>query len=768
VADAENGETRTTQADPGVTLRAPGAAGASTEAAHSDDHATISHGPSGPSPAGDTDGREPPEGEVGRFRILRPHARGGLGLIYVARDEQLGREVALKEIQPQHAADSASRARFLLEAEVTGALEHPGVVPIYALGRHPDGRPFYAMRLVRGETLKEAIARLHATRGRRRRLDEHALRALVRRLMDVANAMAYAHSRGVLHRDLKPANILLGPYGETLIVDWGLAKVLKKGSRGPGVEGSREVGEGIPSQALGAPHSALGTDVVGDRLAGGESDEGPWVPSSGSGTDQTLPGRAVGTPAFMSPEQAAGALDRLGPATDVYSLGATLYALLTGRPPFDTGEVQTVLVRVQQGDFPRPRAVESAAPRALEAICRKAMARRPEDRYPDMRALADDLERWLDDEPVSAHREGWPVRLARWARRHRTWTAALVTGLLAIYAVMGLTAEGFRRSAARERAAREQGLRVAAKFAARTVAAEIDRRWRILEAEADDPAFVTLLARADAEPLDSPAHRALQAWLADRAAANAEAASAANWFLADAHGLQIARSPYMASNIGVDYSFRDYFHGQGRDLPRGTPGVRPIDRPHRSIVFRSMATGALQVVFSVPVRDTRPPAEGSAPDREGPAPVLGVLGMSVDLGQFRTLQLDLGDDQVAVLADLRPDANGRRGLILHHPWLGRDPKAVPMIYLDAARVESLEALRRAALARHRGRDRRAGTSPSSTLPGGLDPEYRDPVGEVFAGPWLAAFEPVLVEGRPDLIDDTGWVVIVQERADAND
>ena len=174
-----------------------------------------------------------------RFRILRPHAKGGLGEVFVARDEELGREVALKQMQDRHADDASSRARFLLEAEITGSLEHPGVVPVYGLGRYPDGRPFYAMRFVKGDSLKDAIERYHwgnapqredfyGARASTQNPAERSLefRKLLGRFIDVCNTVAYAHSRGVLHRDLKPGNVMLGPYGETLVVDWGLAKVV--------------------------------------------------------------------------------------------------------------------------------------------------------------------------------------------------------------------------------------------------------------------------------------------------------------------------------------------------------------------------------------------------------------------------------------------------------------------------------------------------------------------------------------------------------------
>ena len=165
-----------------------------------------------------------------RFQIRHSHARGGIGVVSVAFDSELQREVALKQIEAESADDPDSRSRFLLEAEVTGRLEHPGIVPVYGLGYDEQGRPYYAMRLVRGITLEEAIAEFHANAaGRASDPRERALelRKLLGRFVNVCHTMAYAHSRGVLHRDLKPANVLLGPYNETLIVDWGLAKVLR-------------------------------------------------------------------------------------------------------------------------------------------------------------------------------------------------------------------------------------------------------------------------------------------------------------------------------------------------------------------------------------------------------------------------------------------------------------------------------------------------------------------------------------------------------------
>ena len=321
-----------------------------------------------------------------RFRILRPHAKGGLGQVSVALDQELDRPVALKEIQDRHADEPHSRARFVQEAEITGKLEHPGIIPVYGLGHDATGRPFYAMRFIKGDSLKEAIAAFHGDEGLKK--DPAArmsrLRELLRRFTDVCNAIAYAHSRGVLHRDLKPGNIMLGPYSETLVVDWGLAK-----SVGDALSGRRR------------------------RAMARRSMEGPIRLSglSGSGAE-TVAGSPIGTPAFASPEQLTGATDRLGPATDIYGLGATLYALLTGRPPVESNDLGEVIRRVERGEIPPPRSIDPTIPRPLEAICRKAMATDPADRYVSARALATDVTRWLDDEPVSADREPFSERAA--------------------------------------------------------------------------------------------------------------------------------------------------------------------------------------------------------------------------------------------------------------------------------------------------------------------------------------------------------------------
>jgi eukaryotic-like serine/threonine-protein kinase len=357
----------------------------------------------------------------GRFRIVRFHDRGALGEVYVARDQQLHRIVALKRIKRDHATDQDKRARFVVEAEITGRLEHPGIVPVYGLGTYDDGRPFYAMRFIRGDNLKSAIEQFHQAEEKGREPGERALALLklLRRFLDVCNAIDYAHSRGVLHRDLKPGNIMLGKFGETLVVDWGLAK------------------------SVGRNESAPASAALDDRTL---------VPESGSDLSGTEVGARLGTPAYMSPEQAAGRIDALGPASDVYSLGATLYCLLTGRAPFNDPNLAELLKKVERGDFSRPRKLEPWIDPALEAICLKAMTTEPAERYRTPRALADDVEHWLADEPVSAWREPPRRRLRRWARRHRL----LMTSLAAttVVAVAGLAAGNVLVARQRDRAER--------------------------------------------------------------------------------------------------------------------------------------------------------------------------------------------------------------------------------------------------------------------------------------------------------------------------
>jgi serine/threonine protein kinase len=274
-----------------------------------------------------------------------------------------------------------------VEAAVTAALEHPGIAPVYGMGLHPDGRPFYAMRLIKGYHLSDDINRFHAddelAKGPVRR--SWRMRALLDCFVHVCNAIDYAHSRGVLHRNIRPSAILHGVHGVTVVVSWGVAKVFNQ-------------------------------NVAGSISTSGEQYE--------------VPGRILGTPSYMSPEQAAGMCQELGPATDVYGLGATLYCILTGRAPFEGSDVQSTLHLVQMGQFQPPRQLKRKVPPELEAVCLKAMSLDPADRYISVSALAEDIRMWLVDKPVSAYREGLASRIRRRVRHHRTWVCAVLGFIL--------------------------------------------------------------------------------------------------------------------------------------------------------------------------------------------------------------------------------------------------------------------------------------------------------------------------------------------------
>jgi WD40 repeat protein/tRNA A-37 threonylcarbamoyl transferase component Bud32 len=396
--------------------------------------------------------RDPAGGDDGsmRYRPIRAHAKGGLGEVLVALDSELHRQVALKRIQAGYAADADCRRRFVREAEVTGRLEHPGIVPVYGLVRDQRDRPAYAMRFIQGQSLKEAIDRLHTVAQHQdAAARSREFRQLLTRFVAACNAVAFAHNRGVVHRDLKPANIMLGAYGETLVVDWGLAKTLEP------------------------------------RESTAEAEE-TWLSVRAAG-HSTQMGQVMGTPVYMSPEQAAGRLDQVGQASDIYSLGATLYTLLSGSPPF-RGNVADVLAQVTAGAFAPPHQVKPGVPRALAAVCLKAMAHSPSARYPSALALAADVEQWLADEPVSAWREPAAVRLGRWLRRHKLWLVAAAVLLLSATVALAVSTVLIQQQQAETEQARADAVK---NFeAASKNAAEAERRG------ADT---LELLARAKAE-----------------------------------------------------------------------------------------------------------------------------------------------------------------------------------------------------------------------------------------------------------------------------
>ena len=339
------------------------------------------------------------EDSRGRYRILRLIAHGGLGAVWEAWDPRLNRKVAVKDILSGRRGAEQARRRFAREAALAGGLEHPGIVAVHDQGDH-HGNPFYVMRLIDNRTLAEAIDEFHRAEGLgagRRRL---RFLELLDSFVEACEAIEYAHSRGVVHRDLKPANIMLGEYGETLVVDWGLAK-------------------------------RIGTDEP-------QPERKPSAAADGG--DTTVAGRALGTPAYMSPEQAAGRQDLTG-ATDIYGLGAVLCALLTGRRPIDGDGAEQILERARRGEHLALGPCPKGTPRALWAVCGKAMAEDPQARYGTAAELADEVRHHLADEPVAAWNEPLALRAARWLRRHPSTAAALaVAGLLVLLTAFGYAA----------------------------------------------------------------------------------------------------------------------------------------------------------------------------------------------------------------------------------------------------------------------------------------------------------------------------------------
>ncbi|EMI19887.1 serine/threonine protein kinase [Rhodopirellula maiorica SM1] len=338
----------------------------------------------------------------GRYQFRRALAVGGLGVVSIYFDTELNREVALKEIREQCADDPRHRDSFCAEAEVTGLLEHPGVVPIYSMGTGVNGRPYYAMRLITGSELRNHIKQFHeAVAAGKESFVGPRLRQLLQRLIDVCNVLHYAHSRGVLHRDLKSNNVMLGRYGETLVIDWGLAKTT----------GSSEVEyESTPAATEPLPESPVSV--------------------SSSKLDDTRVGTAMGTIAYAPPEQLNGRIQDIDSRSDLYSIGAMLYEILTGNPPCKGMSLTQALKAIESGSIPAAIEVQTSTPRSLNAIAAKSISRLRENRYQSAGELRDDLQRWLDDEPVSAYQESPLERLYRWKRQHETFVRWATVSLI--------------------------------------------------------------------------------------------------------------------------------------------------------------------------------------------------------------------------------------------------------------------------------------------------------------------------------------------------
>ncbi|HMO15025.1 MAG TPA: protein kinase [Pirellulaceae bacterium] len=345
-----------------------------------------------------------------RFELISPLASGGLGKVSIAKDKELNRHVAIKEMLPNHANNPESCIRFAREAEITSQLEHPAIVPIHSLGLSSENVPFYSMRLIKGRTLRELAVDLKQKYSGPERFTSLEFRRLLSSFITVCQAVEHAHSRHIIHRDIKPANVIVGEHGESMLVDWGLAKLIKDATET--LKGGADFESSV---------------TVNEQFTNQPKDQDFEI-------DLTTQGVSIGTPAYMSPEQANDAATA-GRASDVFSLGATLYFLLTGQAPYRGTSSRDVLAAARHGVFSAPRKVCPSIPKPLEAICQKAMHQIPQERYATPAKLAEEIEKWLADDPVSAWSDSIGTVVRRWIKRNKVWSTAV--GVLCIASLLG-------------------------------------------------------------------------------------------------------------------------------------------------------------------------------------------------------------------------------------------------------------------------------------------------------------------------------------------
>lgn len=369
------------------------------------------------------DARQPLPTGAQRYVRQETLGQGGCGIVYRAFDRQLQRDVVVKQILPGSNDDEQIRHRFWHEAMITGSLEHPGIAPVYEAGQdEASGESFYAMKWLKGQTLHDAIEQLHRTTNRQ--AWKHGLRELLERFVAVCQTLAYAHENNVIHRDIKAANIMLGAFGETVVLDWGIAKRLP------------------PSQTTGASAETHGTTCALQANSVASSQQpAAFLVAPLPINDLTCQGDLVGTPSAMSPEQAQGQTESLDHRTDLFSLGSLLYEILTGTSAFRCADPQQTLEQVRTGRYTPCRSVNRKVPRPLASICERSLQVDPDRRFQSAGEFANEIKRYLSGERVSVHAESWWEAIDRLARKHRnvTWTIIASLAVLAVGATIALS-----------------------------------------------------------------------------------------------------------------------------------------------------------------------------------------------------------------------------------------------------------------------------------------------------------------------------------------
>ncbi len=673
--------------------------------------------------------------KLGNYELGELVGAGGMGDVFKARHSQFGRLRAVKVIKPHLVAAGQHEVvkRFYQEIKAIGGLEHPNIVVAIDSSTPNDSTHYLVMEYVDGTSAGDLVERFGPM----------SIENACEIARQTALGLDYIAQQGMVHRDIKPSNLMV--------------------------------------TAVATPHL-----LAGDTPAGPQQQPLIKILDLGLallvGDDHErltrLDHRAMGTAMYMSPEQ--WRTTSVDIRSDVYSLGCTLYHLLSGKPPFFDSELRPEKAH-EKGKVPPIRGGKQI-PKPLWNIIRKSLSKDPNERYQAPAELAEELAQFAvgntlvnlveqarrrpsneptqrghasdtlaavgpqSDTQLAGPRPGSTLTATPAATRRWLWGA--LAALVAAVAMGGWFADQAWRNQERLEASQREGAIFAAQTAARDVAVEIDTRFEKLTElvqtatlpDADGASLKAFLSQVSDASSGSTSWRPLQEWIVSRKTAFDPRPPSDSWFLVSRNGIQMARAPYSDTSVGGYYAYRDYFHGQGADLPEDTRAIEPIRAPNQSAVYRSTSSGRLKVAFSVPVWTE----EQLASERE----VSGVLAMSVDLGDFAVLEDRLPAGKEVLLVDLRADnvenEARQRGLVLHHEDLARINKK------DAAPVRlAPELLERV---EHAVRER----SP-------IVWNYADPLARDGGRYWCAVEPVVIVRKRTDERIDTNWVVMVQEK-----